>query len=617
MRSPAEFRGFESRFQSFSDQGGPTHTASRVALLRGEIERAGLAGIIAPRADEHQNEYVPPSEERLLWLTGFSGSAGTAIVLKEQAALFVDGRYTEQAAAQTDRSVFEIRHLIEDPPSAWIGQKLLPGQKLGYDPRLHTPDAAARFAAACVKAGAELFAVAENPIDRLWTDRPAPPLGPIVPHKLRFAGEAASAKIDRVQQKLADVDGLLVSDPHNLAWLLNIRGSDVAHTPLPLGFAYLPREGRALVFLDGRKLSNAMRDSLLDLVELSEPAALQAFVSELGRKGTRVQFDSATAPALLTQILDREGGKAKVGADPITLMKAMKNKAELAGARAAHERDGAALARFLAWFDREASRGRLSEIDAAAALETFRRETGLLKDISFPTIAAAGPHAALPHYRVSEASNRRIEKGLFLVDSGGQYEDGTTDVTRTIAVGRPTGLMRDRFTRVLKGHIAVAEAVFPAGTTGAQIDALARTSLWRAGLDFDHGTGHGVGSYLSVHEGPQRISKTGSAALASGMIVSNEPGYYLPGAFGVRIENLVAVTKREIAGAEKEMLGFETLTLAPIDLRLIDLKLMTANEVKWLNAYHARVRKTVSPLVDAVTRRWLSDATRRLDVKLE
>jgi len=549
-----------------------------------------------------------------MWLTGFSGSAGAAIVLKEQGALFVDGRYTEQAAAQTDPSVFEIRHLVEDPPSAWLERNLRRGDKLGYDPRLHAPDAVSRFAAACSKAAAELVAVAENPIDKLWADRPAPPLGPVVPHKLRFAGEAASDKMERVRERLAGVDGLLISDPHNLAWLFNIRGSDVAHTPLPLGFAFVPRKGSPVVFLDARKLSNSMRDTLMELAELYEPGALQAFLRELGRKGSHVLFDAATAGAVLTQTLEREGGKAEVGPDPITLMKATKNKAELAGARAAHERDGPAMARFLAWFDNESPRGKLTEIDAAAALETFRRETGLLKDISFPTISAAGPHAALPHYRVSEASNRKIEKGVFLIDSGAQYEDGTTDVTRTIAVGRPTSVMRDRFTRVLKGHIALAEAVFPAGTTGAQIDALARTYLWRAGLDFDHGTGHGVGSYLSVHEGPQRISKTGTVALAQGMIVSNEPGYYFPGAFGIRIENLVAVTKREIAGAERQMLAFETLTLAPIDLRLIDLKLMTANEIKWLNAYHARVRKTVSPLVDPGTRRWLVNATRRLDL---
>ena len=359
------------------------------------------------------------------------------------------------------------------------------------------------------------------------------------------------------------------------------------------------------------KLALSAREGLAALADLLDPDALAALVERLGKQGARILFDSATAPAFLTQTLERAGGKADVGTDPIGLMKAAKNKAELQGARAAHERDGAALARFLAWFDAEAPRGRLTEIEAVEALELFRRATGALKDISFPTIAAAGPNSAMPHYRVSLASNRRIERGIFLVDSGAQYEDGTTDVTRTIAVGRPSGLMRDRFTRVLKGHIAIAEAVFPRGTSGAQIDVLARKPLWDVGLDFDHGTGHGVGSYLSVHEGPQRIAKTGTATLAQGMILSNEPGYYAAGKFGIRIENLMVVEPREIAGAERAMLGFETLTLAPIDLRLVDWKLLGAGEIRWLDAYHARVRKALAPLVDAATRRWLNDATRR------
>ena len=367
--------------------------------------------------------------------------------------------------------------------------------------------------------------------------------------------------------------GLLISDPHNLAWLFNIRGSDVSYTPLPLGWAYLPLEGRPVLFLDGRKLTPATLNSLSRHADVLEPDALLKFVEDLGRKGARVAFDAATVPAYLTQAIERAGGKAEIGADPITLMKAKKNPAELAGARAAHERDGAAMTNFLAWFAAEAPRGRLTEIDAVKALETFRRASPALKDLSFPTIAGFGPNSAIPHYRVSEESNRRIERGIFLIDSGAQYEDGTTDITRTIAVGRPSALMRDRFTRVLKGHIAVARAVFPAGTNGAQIDALARAALWRAGLDFDHGTGHGVGSYLSVHEGPQRLSKTGTTALAPGMIVSNEPGYYAANAFGIRIENLVVVEARTIPGGERPMLGFETLTLAPIDLSLVEPKL--------------------------------------------
>jgi Xaa-Pro aminopeptidase len=604
---------FESRFQSFADVGGPSHAAARVAELRDALEKAGVAGFIVPRADEHQNEYVPPCAERLLWLTGFSGSAGTAIVLKDKAALFVDGRYVEQARAQTDRSVFELRNVADDPPGEWISRNVRPGDKLGYDPHFHTPDAVSRFSAACKSAGAELFALAANPIDAIWRDRPQPPLGQVTLHRGRHAGEGSVAKIARARAALKSSDGLVVSDPHNLAWLFNIRGADIAHTPLPLGFAYVPLNGRPVIFLDSRKLAPAVRDALGQQVELMEPDALAAFVERLGGRGLRISFDAATSPAWLTQTFERAGGKADVGADPITLMKAAKNKAELAGARAAQERDGAAVTRFLAWFDTESPQGRLTEIDAVRALETFRRTTGVLRDVSFPTIAGAGPNSALPHYRVSESSNRRIERGIFLIDSGAQYEDGTTDVTRTIAVGRPTNMMRDRFTRVLKGHIAIARAVFPKGTTGAQIDVLARLALWRAGFDFDHGVGHGVGSYLSVHEGPHRIAKTGTTALVPGMILSNEPGYYAPGAFGIRIENLVVVEPRTIAGAEREMLGFETLTLAPIDLRLIERKLMDADEVKWFDSYHARVRKILAPLVDTTTRRWLTGATRRLD----
>jgi Xaa-Pro aminopeptidase len=603
---------FESRFQSFVELGDPSHGSARVGALRAELAKEGLAGFIVPRADEHQNEYVPGNAERLRWLTGFAGSAGIAVVLKDAAALFVDGRYTAQVKTQADGSVFEFRHVVDEPPSEWIARKLKGGDRLGYDPRLHTSDAVARFAAACEKAGAGLIAVDENPIDAIWVDRPPPPLGPISPHAMRFAGESVSAKIARARKALAPADGLLISDPHNLAWLFNIRGSDVSYTPLPLGYGYLPCEGRPLVFVDSRKLTAASRHYLSRQADIEEPDALEGFIEDLGRQGLRVVFDAATAPAGLTQVIERAGGKADLRPDPITLMKAVKNPVELAGARAAHERDGAAMARFLAWFAGEAPLGRLTEIDAVKALETFRRASPALRDLSFPTIAGAGPNSAIPHYRVSESSNRKIGRGIFLIDSGAQYEDGTTDITRTIAVGRPTSLMRDRFTRVLKGHIAVARAVFPPGTTGAQIDALARAALWRSGLDFDHGTGHGVGSYLSVHEGPQRLAKTGTAALAPGMIVSNEPGYYAAGAFGIRIENLVAVEPRTIAGGERPMLGFETLTLAPIDLALVEPKLLDADEIARLDAYHARARKTLAPLVDAPTRRWLVQATRRL-----
>ena len=591
--------------------GDPSHGAARVAKLRAELANSGFAGFIVPRADEHQNEYVPAGAERLRWLTGFAGSAGTAIVLRDSAALFVDGRYTEQVKNEADASVFEFRQVPDDPPTEWLARRLKAGDKLGYDPRLHTPDAVARYTAACEKAGAELVAVDANPVDAIWPDRPPPPLGPITAHKLRFAGESVSAKIARVRQAIGVSQGLLISDPHNLAWLFNIRGADVSYTPLPLGWAYLPVQGRPVAFLDRGKLTAAGGNSLSRQADVLDPDALLGFVEDLGRKGARVAFDAATVPAYLTQAIERAGGKADIGADPITLMKAKKNPVELAGARAAHERDGAAMTNFLAWFAAEAPKGRLTEIDAVKALETFRRASPALKDLSFPAISAFGPNSAIPHYRVSENSNRKIGRGIFLIDSGAQYEDGTTDITRTIAVGRPSALMRDRFTRVLKGHIAVARAVFPAGTNGAQIDALARATLWRAGLDFDHGTGHGIGSYLSVHEGPQRLAKSGTTALSAGMIISNEPGYYAAHAFGIRIENLLVVEARSIPGGERPMLGFETLTLAPIDMSLIEPKLLDADEIAWLDAYHARVRKMLSPRVDSSTRAWLAKVTRR------
>jgi Xaa-Pro aminopeptidase len=603
---------FESRFQSFASVGDAQGGRERAAALREELKRRGLEGFVVPRADQHQNEYVPACAERLLWLTGFSGSAGVAVVLMDRAAIFVDGRYTQQAPEQVDPKVFTPLHLIDQPPAGWIEQQLKRGGRLGYDPWLHTPDAVERLTQACKLAGGELVAVESNPVDAVWTDRPPAPLGVVSRHPARLCGESSRAKIARVRAALKSSAGLVVSDAHDVAWLFNIRGADVGHTPLPLAFAILPKEGRPTLYVDDRKLSNSVRAYLSGLADVEEPDRLVADVEALGAASKQLAFDAATAPARLTQALQQAGGKAEVGATPIALMKAVKNRVELEGARAAQSRDSAAVVRFLAWFDREAPKGGLTEIEAAKALETFRRETGALKEISFPTISAAGPNSAIPHYRVSEASNRAMTRGIFLIDSGGQYEDGTTDITRTIAVGRPTAEMRDRFTRVLKGHIAIARAVFPKGSSGAQIDAFARQALWAAGLDFDHGTGHGVGSYLSVHEGPQRIAKTGATPLAPGMIISNEPGYYAPGRFGIRIENLVVVEEREIDGAERVMFGFETITLAPIDTRLVERKLLTDAEAKWLDTYHARVRKTLSPHLDSKTRAWLKDATRPL-----
>ncbi|HEY1362818.1 MAG TPA: aminopeptidase P family protein [Xanthobacteraceae bacterium] len=607
---------FEARFQSFEERSEPAASAGRIAALRTELARRNLTGWIVPHADRQQNEYLPASEQRLAWLTGFTGSAGLAIVLMQRAVLLVDGRYMLQAREQVDQALFAVEHLVDAPPERWLEQNLNGSDRLGYDPWLHTVEGVAKLAKACAAAGATLVPVEPDPVDAIWSDRPPPPLGAVTLHGLRFAGEGAELKLDRVRAELSKLraDALLVSDPQAVAWTFNIRGADVVHTPLLLAFALVPREGRPALFLDGRKLSNDVRHRLEALADVREDADLPSAVAALGRAKLTVRLDRATAADALAQLLTREGGKVTRGPDPIALMKAVKNDAELAGARAAHARDGAAVTRFLAWLDREAPRGMLTEIDAVAALESFRRDTGLLKDISFPTIAGAGPDGAIVHYRVTTKSNRRIEPGeLLLVDSGGQYEDGTTDITRTVAIGAPSTEMRDRFTRVLKGHIAVACAVFPEGITGAQLDSFARQFLWAQGLDFDHGTGHGVGSYLSVHEGPARISKLGTTALLRGMILSNEPGYYKAGGFGIRIENLVLVVPAAaVAGAEKALNAFETLTLAPIDRRLVVEGMLTAEERSWLDRYHARVAQTLSPLVDGETGAWLAQATRPL-----
>ena len=618
---------FESHFQSFDEPTDRTQGAGRVKALRKELARQGLDGFVIPRADCHQGEYVPASEERLAWLTGFSGSAGLAIVLKTAAAIFVDGRYTLAIHDQVDTAVFTPVAIAEERPETWLSKHLqakptranASGKpKLGYDPWLATPEQVARLRTAMEAVGGELIAVAANPIDTIWGgDRPEPPRQAISLRAPKLAGEPTAKKISRVVAALtastsSKADALLVSDPHAMAWLFNIRGSDVGHTPLPLGFALVPVVGHPTLFVDRAKLGDREHAALSKLTTLAEPQSIETVLAALGKAGRTVLFDSATAPARLTHVLEEAGGTARVGTDPIALMKARKNPAELAGTREAHLRDGAAMVCFLNWFAGHAEPGKLTEIDAAKALESFRHATGKLKDLSFPTISAAGPNSAIPHYRVTKASNRKLGRGIFLVDSGAQYEDGTTDITRTLAVGRPSAEMRDRFTRVLKGHIAISRAVFPKGTSGAQIDALARLPLWQAGLDFDHGTGHGVGAYLSVHEGPQRISKVGYVALEPGMILSNEPGYYKAGAFGIRIENLVVVEPREIVGGDRDMMGFETITLAPYDHALIETKLLDAIERAWIDAYHARVRKEIGPLVPPDVRRWLLGATRKL-----
>ena len=605
---------FEARFQSFDDSSERAQSAARVAALRGELKRRGLDGFVVPRADRQQNEYLPASEERLAWLTGFTGSAGAAVVLADRAALFADGRYSVQAATEVDGKIFSIEHLVEHPPEQWLEQNLGKGAKLGYDPWLHTSDQVEKLRKAAASAGAELVAVDSNPIDALWRDRPAPPAGAATLRELKLAGEAAPDKLKRIRVELKKIraDALLVSDPQNVAWAFNIRGADVTHTPLALAFALIPQDGRPSLYIEAAKLDNQVRHAIEKFSDVRMPEDLTRDLDKLN--GKVVRLDQASASDALTRLLTDTGGKPQRGTDPIALLKATKNHAEIVGSRAAHKRDGVAMARFLTWFDKEASSGKLTEIDAVAALESFRRDTGALKDISFPTIAGAGPNGAIVHYRVTRSSNRRIGTNeLFLIDSGAQYEDGTTDITRTVIVGEPSEEMRDRFTRVLKGHIAIATAVFPENTSGAQLDPLARTALWQAGLDFDHGTGHGVGSYLSVHEGPARISKLGTVALRRGMILSNEPGYYKTAAYGIRIENLVLVIAApEPVGAEKPLNAFETLTLAPIDRRLIEMRMLTTKERVWLDSYHARVHEVIGPLVDKPTRTWLTAATRSL-----
>ncbi len=584
--------------------------ADRLGALRARLDEAGLDGFVVPHADAHQNEFLPPDAERLAWLTGFTGSAGTAVVLRERAAIFVDGRYTLQVRDQADGDLYEFRHLIEEPVAGWLTVHLPAGARLGYDPWLHTKSQAERLARAADRAGAELVPVAENPLDATWTDRPPAPRTPVVPHEGRFAGRDSADKRTEIAEiiKGGGADATVLTQPDSIAWLLNIRGADVDHTPLPLSFAILHADASVDWFVAAEKLMDELAPHLGDRVRVHVP---EAFADALeGLAGRRVLVSADTAAAwVFDRLADAEVLR---GDDPVTRPKAIKNTTELEGTRVAHLRDALALARFLHWLDCTAPGGGVDEMSAAAKLEDFRRTGEHFRDTSFDTISGAGPNGAIVHYRVTPGTKRALGDGeLYLVDSGAQYLDGTTDVTRTIAIGTPTDEMRDRFTRVLKGHIALAALRFPAGTTGAQIDAFARAALWQAGIDYDHGTGHGVGSYLGVHEGPQRISKAGgSVALAPGMIVSNEPGYYRAGEYGIRIENLVAVSPAEdIVGGERPMLGFETLTLAPIDRRLIDTVLLDRAEREWLDAYHARVASEVGPLLDGDVRDWLMAAT--------
>jgi Xaa-Pro aminopeptidase len=602
-------------FQTYENETDAATCAPRLAALREELKRRGLDGFVVPRADEHQGEYVPKRAERLAWLTAFTGSAGAAVVLRDKAAVFVDGRYTLQVRQQTDTSLFEPRDLVEEGPAGWIAKALSKGARLGYDPWLHTQAAVEGLRAAAEKAGGTLVACDTNPIDAVWKDQPDAPTAKAIVHAMNLAGESAESKRTRIAEdvKTQGADAAVITLPDSVCWLLNIRGGDVPHTPFALSFAILNSDGSTDLFMDERKSSPELRQHLGNAVRLHDPKDFPPALDAL--KGKTVVTDPMTASSAIFDRLTKAGAKIRRAADPVQLPKACKNPVEIEGSRKAHIRDGAALSKFLCWLAREAPRGNLTEIDAAKTLEGYRAQTGALRDLSFDSISGAGSNGAVVHYRVTNSTNRPIHNNeVFLIDSGGQYPDGTTDVTRTVIIGTPTAEMKDRFTRVLKGHISLATVRFPEGTTGAALDAFARRPLWEAGLDYDHGTGHGVGSYLSVHEGPQNISKRNiTQPLKSGMICSNEPGFYKTGEFGIRIENLIVVTEaKAVAGGERKMMEFETITLAPIDLGLVEPSLLSAEERAWLNAYHARVRETLMPLVDGETRPWLERATRAI-----
>lgn len=596
-------------FQSFDTPGGGAGR-DRLAALRSAMQAAGVDGWLVPRADAHQGEYVPPRDERLAWLTGFTGSAGFAVALTDKAAVFVDGRYTLQAADQVDGDVFEITSLIENPPSAWLSRNAWEGARIAFDPWLHPKTDVERFTAALAQPGGELVALDRNLIDEAWEDQPAAPRASIKVHDDAFAGESHISKRGRLGDELkdADIDATVLTLPDSIAWLLNIRGGDIPRNPVPLVFAILRASGAATLFAEDEQVDQALKDHLGRDVSILPKAALSEALSRLGDQ--RVALDPASCPMAVAHAVEAAGGEIVWRQDPCIMPKATKNEVEIEGARSAHRRDAPAVARFLRWLDDEAPKGELTEIDIARRLEAERRATNQLLDISFDTISGGGPNAALPHYRVSRDSNRTLNPGeLMLVDSGGQYRDGTTDITRTMATGAAKPEAVRAFTLVLKGMINLSMIRFPKGTAGRDIDVLARAALWKAGLDYNHGTGHGVGSYLCVHEGPARIAKVGVTPLAPGMILSNEPGYYLEGAFGIRIENLIVVTEPEVVeGGEIAMMGFETLTLAPIDTRLIDKALMTVEEIDWLNAYHARVLAEIGPELDGEDRVWLERA---------
>jgi Xaa-Pro aminopeptidase len=578
---------------------------SHLSALREELKRQGLDGFVVSRADEHLGEYVPPSAERLAWLTGFTGSAGLAIVLPDRAAVFTDGRYTLQLAEQTDPALWERKHVTDDPPQSWLAANARNGARIGYDPMLIAEEGVARYA----DTGITLHPVEHNPVDAVWTDRPLPPAAPARPHPLRFAGRSADEKRAQIAKALTDAkqDAAVLTEPSSIAWLLNIRGGDVPFTPFALGFAIMHADGTVELFMEAAKLPEATRAWLGNAVSIAGREALAAALAKLA--GKRVRVDSSGSPVWFAHRLRDAGATVVSGPDPCLLPKACKNEVEQQGARNAHVRDAVAVCRFLHWVSQHAPGGGETEMSAAKRLLALRREEEGFRGESFPAISGAGAHGAVIHYRVTPESNRAIRPNeVYLIDSGAQFPDGTTDITRTVWTGPDAAPddVRQRVTRVMQGHIAIATLVFPSGVSGAHVDAFARRALWAAGLDYDHGTGHGVGSYLSVHEGPVSLSRLARPVpIAAGMILSNEPGYYLPDHYGIRLENLLLVQPANLPSASKPFLRFETLTLAPFDTRLLDAAMMTPAERDWLDAYHARVLAEVGPLLESETREWL------------
>jgi Xaa-Pro aminopeptidase len=588
----------------------------RLKALREELARRKLDGFVVPLTDEHMSEYVGAYAQRLAWLTGFQGSAGSAVVLPAEAAIFVDGRYTLQVREQVDEKHWSYQSVPQTSTAQWLETHAPDGGRIGYDPWLHTRTWVTAARKALASKGAELVAVDTNPVDAIWPDRPAPSAARLVVQPDELTGKSAAAKradiADWLSQKKAD--SVVLSALDSIAWTFNVRGKDVDRTPVALAYAIVHADGTADLYVAPDKIDADVTKHLGNGVRLHSRGAFEPALK--GMRGEKVAVDPERAVAAIFEALYAAEAEPIEERDPVVLPKAIKNEVEIAGHKAAQARDGAALSRFLHWISVEAPKGGLDELTAQARLQAFRAEGGLLKDLSFDTISGAGPNGAVVHYRASEETNRKLEPGiLYLVDSGGQYQDGTTDVTRTLAIGTPSAEMRDRYTRVLKGHVAVARAVFPKGTRGGQLDILARQHLWAAGLDYAHGTGHGVGAYLSVHEGPQRIATFGGGdePLQPGMILSDEPGYYKTGEYGIRIENLILVVAHGMEGAEKEMMGFETLTFAPYERSLIDVAMLDPAEIDWIDAYHVKVREIVGPQLEGDARAWLDSATAPLE----